>query len=146
MRLPMHITGILENSTILNKMDGMLFKTLGYEVARELNGRVESFIPPTYPLNYFRLVINLNNQPISILLHEYFPLIAFANYENMLHIHFLNNQDLFNKWKPYYTVLELEFLNQPFIQRDHDLSDIELQNANYWRPSTIGEVIFNCWD
>lgn len=146
MRLPMYITGIVENSIIINKMDGSLFKKLGYEIARQLQGRVTEFFPPTYPLNYFRLVISLNDQSISILLHEYFPFIAFANYEDMLKIHFLDNKDLLNKWSPYYTVLQLGFLNQLFIERDHDLSDIELKNANYWGPNTIGEVIFNCWD
>lgn len=111
MRLPMYITGIVENSTILNKMDWILFRKLGYEIARELNGSITAFFPPNYPLNYFRLVIRLNNQNISVLLHEYFPFVAFADYENMLKIHFLDNKDLLNKWKPYYTVLELGFLN-----------------------------------
>lgn len=51
MRLPMNITGIVENSITLNIMEGILFKTLGYKIARELNGKVVAFFPPTYPLN-----------------------------------------------------------------------------------------------
>ena len=28
----------------------------------------------------------------------------------------------------------------------HDLEEVELRQAAYWRPRSIGEVIFNCWD
>lgn len=146
MRLPMYITGIANRPINLKKMDGGLFKKLGYEIARKLNGEVISYIPPSYPLNYFRIEIKIGEKPKSILLHEYFPYVAIAIYENEIHMHFLDEEDIMNELKPYYTVLEATFLNDPFNANSHDLSEIELKNVKHWRPNTNGKVIFNCWD
>lgn len=146
MRLPMYITGIVSRPITLKKMDGTLFKKLGFEIARKLNGEVIGFIPPSYPLNYFRLEIKIDEKTKSILLHEYFPYVAIVIYENELQMHFLDEKDIMNELKPYYTVLETTFLNEPFNADSHDLSEIELKNVKHWRPNTNGEVIFNCWD
>ena len=146
MRLPMYITGIASRPSNLKKMDGALFKKLGYEIARKLNGEVIGYIYPSYPLNYFRLEIKIGKKTKSILLHEYFPYVAIAIYENELKIQFLDDEDIMNELRPYYTVLETAFLNEPFNKNDHDLSEVELKNEQHWRPNTNGEVIFNCWD
>lgn len=146
MQLPMYITGIASRPINLKKMDGDLFKKLGYEIARKFNGKVISYIPPSYPLNYFRLEIQLAEKPTTILLHEYFPYVAIVTYENELQMRFFDAEDIMNELKPYYTVLEATFLNAPFDANLHDLSEIELKNAKHWRPTINGEVIFNCWD
>lgn len=59
MRLPMYITGLAIRNIELKKMDGHLFKKLGYEIARKIHGEVLGYIPPRYPLNYFLLDIKL---------------------------------------------------------------------------------------
>ena len=146
MRLPMNITGLANSKMDLNKMDGNLFKKLGYEIARKLQGKVISYIPPSYPLNYFRLDIKIDENTISILLHEYFPYVAIALYRNELQMDFFDHEDLMTELRVYYTVLESTFLNEPFNPKSHDLTEVELESAKYWRPNTNGEVIFNCWD
>ena len=142
----MYITGIASRPSNLKKMDGALFKKVGYEIARKLNGEVIGCIHPSYPLNYFRLEIKIGEKTKAILLHEYFPYVAIAIYENELQMHFLDEEDIMNELKLYYTVLETTFLNEPFNKNGHDLSEIELKNEKHWRPNTNGEVIFNCWD
>ncbi|MDW0110939.1 hypothetical protein [Sporosarcina aquimarina] len=142
----MYITGLANHNIDLKKMDGTLFKKVGYEIARKLHGEVIEFIPPRYPLNYFRLDIKINENIMSILLHEYFPYVAIATYENELQIHYLDPEDLVNILRPYYTVLEKNFLNEPFDPNSHDLAEIELKNEKHWSPNTNGEVIFNYWD
>lgn len=146
MRLPMNITGLANSKMDLNKMDGNLFEKLGYEIARKLQGKVIGYIPPSYPLNYFRLDIKKDENTISILLHEHFPHVAIASYENELQMHFLDHEDLMTELRTYYTVLETTFLNEPFNPNSHDLAEIELKNAKHWGPNINGEVIFNCWD
>jgi len=146
MRLPMNITGISSSSANLKQMDGSLFKKLGYDIARKLHGKVINFIPPSYPLQYYRLELQIGEQKKSILLHEYFPFVAVAIYENELQMQFLDDKEIMNVLSPYYTVLETDFLNEPFDSTAHDLSEIELKNEKHWRPNTNGEVIFNCWD
>ena len=142
----MYITGIASCPINLKKMDGALFKKLGYEIARKLNGEVIGYNHPSYPLNYFRLEIKIGEKTKSILLHEYFPYVAIAIYENELTIQFLDDEDIMTELRPYYTVLETTFLNEPFNKNGHDLSEVELKNEKHWRPNTNGEVIFNCWD
>ncbi|PIC73120.1 hypothetical protein [Sporosarcina sp. P17b] len=146
MRLPMYITGIANHNIDLKKMDGCLFKKLGYEVARKFHGEVIGYILPKYPLNYFRLDIKIGENIMSILLHEYFPYVATASYENELQIHYFDSEYVIHELRPYYTVLEMAFLNEAFKPNFHDLSETELKNEKYWRPNTNGEVIFNCWD
>lgn len=141
----MNITG-LASRDVLNQMDGQLFKKLGYEIARRVNGKVLGWFSPNYPLNYFRIVLEIEEKVISILLHEYFPYVAIALYEDELRFKFLDNEDVELELKPYYTVLKSAFLNEPFNPNEHDLSEVELKNAKYWRPNSNGEVIFNCWD
>ncbi|MFJ7738826.1 hypothetical protein ACIQ2D_21195 [Lysinibacillus sp. NPDC097287] len=122
----MNITGLAHNKIALNRMDG--------------------YFPPSYPLNYFRLDIKIVENVMSLLLHEYFPYIACATYDNGLQIQFFDHEDVMTALKPYYTVLEAAFLDAPFHPNSHNLSEIELKNAKHWRPNTNGEVIFNCWD
>ncbi|WP_153732782.1 hypothetical protein [Sporosarcina obsidiansis] len=142
----MNITGLTTNNIELHQMDGYLLQQVGYEIARKINGTVIGYFPPSYPLNYFRLDIKIGENIMSILLHEYFPYIASASYEDELHIHFFDHEDVMTELKPYYTVLDAAFLNAPFTPNSHDLSESELKNEKHWRPNTNGEVIFNCWD
>ncbi|SFM47840.1 hypothetical protein SAMN05421832_1031, partial [Psychrobacillus psychrodurans] len=37
-------------------------------------------------------------------------------------------------------------LNLPFSKMEHNLEEVELRQAAYWQPRSIGEAIFNCWD
>lgn len=145
MRLPTNITGISYRE-IENRMDGILFQKLGYEIARKMKGKVIDYFPPSYPLNYFRIDIEIDKKIVSILLHEYFPYVAITSYKNELQIQFYDYEELMVELKPFYTVLEEVFLNEPFNPKAHDLSEIELKNVKYWRPKINGEVIFNCWD
>ncbi|MBB4825588.1 hypothetical protein HNO89_002824 [Sporosarcina luteola] len=145
MRLPMNITG-LSDEEIENRMDGTLFQKLGYEIARKMKGEVVGYIQPSYPLNFYRFDIKIDEKRVSILLHEYFPYVAITSYKNELQIHFYDYEEVMAELKPYYTVLKAAFLNEPFNPKDHDLSEIEFKNVNYWRPKINGEVIFNCWD
>lgn len=146
MRLPMYITGIANHTNDLKKMDGYLFKKIGYEIARKFHGEVIGYISPGYPLNYFRQDIKIGENIMSILLHEYFPYVAVASYENEFEIHYVDSEDVINELRPYYTVLDVAFLNEPFNPNSHDLTETELKNEKHWRPNTNGEVIFNCWD
>lgn len=146
MRLPMNITGLANSMIEMNEMDGNLFKKLGYEIARKINGKIIGFFSPSYPLNYFRMDIEVDKKVVSILLHQYFPYAAIVLYENELQLQFIEYDNLFTELSPYYTVLEAGFLNEQFNPNVHDLSEVELKNVKHWRPNTNGEVIFNCWD
>ena len=76
----MNITGLANSTIEMNEMDGDLFKKLGYEIARKINGKIIGFFSPSYPLNYFRMDIEVDKKVVSILLHQYFPYAAIVLY------------------------------------------------------------------
>lgn len=146
MRLPTHITGLIDHKSDVQKMDTQVFKKLGYEIARRFHGEVTGYVPPAYPLNYSRLHIKVDGNTLSVLLHEYFPYVAMAIYENEHQIQYVDSEELMDAWRPYYTVLETAFLHEPFTPDAHNLSESELENEKKWGPNTNGDVIFNSWD
>ena len=146
MRLPVNITGLSSSEPPLGPMDGQLFKKLGFEIARKVKGNVLQWIVPSYPLNYFRIVLEIEGKVVSILLHEYYPYVAIARYKDELQIEFFDYEEIESEIIPYFTVLKTDFLREPFNPNANDLAEIELKNVKHWRPRTNGEVIFNCWD
>ena len=127
-------------------MDGHLFQRVVYDFARKVNGKVNDWFPPSYPLNYFCIDIEIGDTVVSILLHEFFPYAAIASYINEFQIQFLDYKNLMLELNPYYTVLGAAFLNEHFNPNIHDLSDSELKIVRHWRPNTNGEIIFNFWN
>lgn len=142
--LPKGITGFIDNMEEM--IDGQQFKKICYEVLRDDKGEVLKFEVPLYPLNYFKVHIRLKGELFYILLNEYYPYIAFANKCEHIVIEFTNLPAFTKGFNEYYTVLTKKELNLPFFKKEHDLEEVELRQAAYWQPRSIGEVIFNCWD
>ena len=42
--------------------------------------------------------------------------------------------------------LSLSELNQNWNGLDQELSPEELEQIRYWKPQTVGEIIFHTWD
>lgn len=127
-------------------IDGQQFKKICYEVLRDDKGEVLKFEVPLYPLNYFKVHIRLKGELFYILLNEYYPYLAFANKCEHIVIEFTDLPAFTKGFNEYYTVLTKKELNLPFFKKKHDLEEVELRQATYWQPRSIGEVIFNCWD
>ena len=144
MILPKGITGFIDNMEEM--IDGQQFKKICYEVLRDDKGEVLKFEVPLYPLNYFKVHIRLKGELFYILLNEYYPYIAFANKCEHIDIEFTDLPAFTKGFNEYYTVLTKKELNLPFFKKEHDLEEVELRQAAYWQPRSIGEVIFNCWD
>ncbi|MER6473230.1 hypothetical protein [Streptomyces collinus] len=46
-----------------------------------------------------------------------------------------------------FRLLNVEELSTPLTAADtSELAEAELEQVRYWRPSTIGELMFNWWD
>lgn len=43
-------------------------------------------------------------------------------------------------------VLSLDELNQDWHSLCKELGQEELEQISFWRPQTVGEIIFNTWD
>jgi hypothetical protein len=46
-----------------------------------------------------------------------------------------------------FRLLDVEELSTPLATADtSELTEAELEQVRYWRPSTVGELMFNWWD
>jgi hypothetical protein len=46
-----------------------------------------------------------------------------------------------------FRLLDVEELSLPLASADtSELAEAELEQVRYWRPSTVGELMFNWWD
>ncbi|MCM3667250.1 hypothetical protein M3204_22900 [Mesobacillus subterraneus] len=148
-RLPNGITGF-HNSTnnLPPKVDGRQFKSVCAAIVNRSGGKLLKFREPLYPLNFYEAEVKVNDNEFYILLNEHYPYIAFASVVEFGKIDFINASELLTQFSPFYKVLSLKELNEPLnIKSDSiNLNSAELEQISYWKPKTIGEVIFNFWD
>ncbi|MBQ4870072.1 hypothetical protein IHQ11_26860 [Priestia megaterium] len=96
------------------------------------------------------------NREIYVLLNAYYPFLAFASTVEFQHINFINDPMLSKDFIPFYKVLSKEELHEPLdirnsrgkvsLENENDLNSSELEQIDYWKPNTVGEVMFNFWD
>lgn len=114
------------------------------------------FKEPKVATNFIDVEIKIFNKHLHILLNAHYPFMAFASDVEYGKITFINQPELCNLFSPYYQVLDTKELNAPALLRlgskkfivhnDNELNSDELEQIAYWKPETIGEIIFNYWD
>jgi hypothetical protein len=126
-------------------MDSFQFKQLSHTFVRELGGELVGFSEHSSNRNYYTVEYMLSGKSYSVLLNCHYPFLAFAL--TLGNITFLDIPVLSAKYQPYYTVFTKDYLDTP-ISSEHltALSKAELNQVSYWKPRTVGEVIFNHWD
>ncbi len=87
----------------------------------------------------------LHGESHFVLLNCHYPFLAFAS--TLGKISSFDMPVMSVKYKPYYTVLKKDYLDTA-LSSEHlfTLSRAELEQFSYWKPRTVGEVIFNNWD
>ena len=154
MNLPRGITGFRDiNDPPLPVTDYADFRGACYEAARTLAGRVRSTAPAydSSVANYARADVELPDAPISILLNAHFPVIAFArpHSQNGSPLTFVDFPELASLLRSSgaYEVWSAADLSSPVTPECcQRLATAELDQVKYWKPGTVGEVAFNCWD
>ncbi|MCM3588398.1 hypothetical protein M3182_22225 [Mesobacillus maritimus] len=104
---------------------------------------------PSYPANFYKARVKMLNDEFYILLNEYYPYLAFASVVEFGNIQFIDNPTLCASFSPYYQVLGTKELHAPFNQdlvNQSELNVAEKKQLQYWKPETIGQIIFNYWD
>ncbi|MEH7180105.1 hypothetical protein [Neobacillus vireti] len=92
-----------------------------------------------------------------ILLNAAYPFFAFASKVEYMTIEFMDHQELANEiiaLNKDYRVLTTSELHEPIqpdgrkylLRNENTLNKDEIQNILYWKPQTVGEVIYNYWD
>lgn len=146
LNLPLGITGYRSlKEEELPITDGTEFIQHCYAIIRQLGGKVKSTTEENFYRNFYTVKYDYHGEINFVLLNKHYPFLAFASSIDSLT--FLDFPDMAATFNVFYTVLSKEILNRA-LTADHlsTLSKAELEQITYWKPETIGEVIFNNWD
>ncbi|WP_026690270.1 hypothetical protein [Alteribacter aurantiacus] len=85
-----------------------------------------------------------------MLLNKYYPFVSFASHLSFSKIEFMEwyEQHDFGG----YRYLKVEQLNEQIqwqgeqLLNSNELKKTELQEIRYWKPKTVGEIIYHYWD
>lgn len=150
MILPNGISGFYDaESNKPPSVNGDQFKHLCVEFASFNGGKLIEFSQPHYPRNFYFSKFNISGKQLYVLLNEHYPFVAFASFVDIENIMFIDRPQLDEHFSDYYTVLGKKELNAPFNHRvieKSELNGAELKQFAYWKPKTVGEIIFNYWD
>ncbi|MFD9627408.1 hypothetical protein [Peribacillus muralis] len=157
MKLPNGVTGFYNAKH--NKQpikDGKQFKQHCFSIIRRNNGKVLEFLEPQNATNFFKVEVIVFNKHMHILLNEHYPFLALASFVDFENIIFIHEPELFKQFSPFYKILDMEELNEPLymkegtgkiiLESDNELNSAELEQIAYWKPKSVGEVIYNFWD
>ncbi|WP_230200279.1 hypothetical protein [Bacillus niameyensis] len=150
-KLPNGITGFYNSkvNTPPPQVDWRQFKQLCFDVAIRSGGKVIDFKSPRYTENFYYAQVKILDNQFYILLNEHFPYLAFASVVEFGNIKFIDEPFIYEQFSPFYQVLKSVELNAPFNQnlvKPTELNNAELEQISYWKPETIGQLIFNYWD
>ncbi|WP_043932273.1 hypothetical protein [Bacillus sp. EB01] len=115
--------------------------------------RVVDFSPSTPGRNYHMCTVITEEDKIRILLNAHYPFLAFSKIDSL---EFIEGLDLAGMLGEHYHILGPEKLYVPLrftnigkkfvIANENTLHQNDQQQIAYWKPSTVGEVVFNNWD
>lgn len=157
MNLPNGVTGFY--SSIDNKpndIDENHFKNICFNLVRKNHGKILKTDEANLATNFLKLKVDIFNREIYVLLNAHYPFLAFASTFEFQHINFIDDLVLSKDFMPFYKVLSKEELNEPLdirkskgevsLENKNKLNSSELEQIFYWKPKTVGEVMFNFWD
>ena len=150
MNLPNGVTGFyrVEDSEP-RSLNGKQFKQLCFDFVSRIRGRVISISPPQYPANFYCAQVEISKELIYILLNEHYPYLTFASSVELGDIKFIDVPALHALFDSFYQVTGTAVLNTSVDQSSLlklELNSAELEQIAYWKPETIGQIIFNHWD
>lgn len=109
--------------------------------------------------NYYYVTMSIYNEhgqlnKFNLLCNAHQPLLAisepFSEYTFGLPPTFINNEKIewfVNEFISDFILLTPDFLTQPLNDvHTRYLSTLEMKQIKYWKPETVGEVIFNFYD
>lgn len=151
------VTGLTDGSDgNYQQQDVKQFKNLCFSLVIPNDGKILNFTEPQIDTNFFKVEVEIFGRQRYILLNESYPFLAFASNVGYFNIDFVYESRLAELFRPFYCVVEAIELNEPLkikfgpknkiLENDNELSRLELEQIAYWKPTKIGEVIFNHWD
>ena len=151
MIFPKGTTGFFSVGDTIPVVDPKEFSKACYHLATGLKAKVISITTQLQTArNYYQADMEIRDQTILILCNTTHPFIAFANPSDAFVCgDFFDDAELASLIEVIepFIVLPADVLNsEPETEQLSELSDTEISQIEYWRPSRLGDVVFNHWD
>ena len=152
MKLPPGATGFGPSGAQASLDDVHAFLTACHDAARRTCGTLIATRQPGVTPSFHTVVIRYEDQDVAVLRHARLDLIALAHDPgsgSMLTGPFIDHFPLTETLSQTATcqILSAADLNSPLSDADpSELSAAERKQIRYWKPATLGELLFNYWD
>lgn len=150
MRPPRGATGFRDHGTEpLPLTDARVFASVCYEAARLVRGRVLEITSPGVTPSFHTAVMRCGELSVAVLGHMHLPFIATAQVPTGRVAFTDNCDDLEEVLRPSdaFRLLTGSELETPIGLIDtSDLDRAERSEIAFWKPETLGELLFNYWD
>jgi len=149
MKLPPGATGF--NPPPGDHADPRAFTAICHHAAHAIDATVTGVTPAGVTPNFHTVVIADNQHHIAVLRHTTLPFIAFArpHVKGDVTITYVDHPGLANAITNLTDaqILTADQLQTPLTQVDLSALDPhEHDQIGYWKPTTLGELLFNFWD
>ncbi|MCP9986382.1 hypothetical protein LUX01_06410 [Streptomyces sudanensis] len=133
-----------------NETDLTLFRSACWEAARRIGGRVGE-LPPAGASSFHSAAITSRAEGLVVLCHAHLPVVAFTELRPVPGqplTRFVNPPPWADAFTAFgFRCLQVEDLSLPMSTVDvAELAEAELTQIRYWRPQSLGDLVFNWWD
>lgn len=122
------------------------FRQMCHTLARKNSGTVTEVDTDTTARNFYSVKLSRYNQSVFILQNIHYPFAAFARQDDSGGFIWISQPEWVQLPEGSVRFLNAGELNQDWHGLCGELSPEELDQIHYWKPQTVGEIIFNTWD
>lgn len=127
-------------------LDDKAFRQMCHMLARENGGAVAEVDTDTTARNFYFAKICRYGDSIFILQNIHYPYAAFAQRDASGRFVLTSQPEWLRLPEGSEDFLSPTELEQDWHDLCRELGPEELEQIRYWRPRTVGEIIFNEWD
>ncbi|TAA69739.1 hypothetical protein [Planococcus salinarum] len=133
------------------EVDVRKYEEMCYELAEKLGGEVLEFTDSLYPANFNKAYFRFPGKNVCLVMNKHYPVLAFAKTVEAMKIEFIDFPEGSAEIPGEYTVLTRDVLEADVPDNltellGHGLNKGEMEQIRYWKPETVGQVIFNFWN
>ena len=126
--------------------DEKTFRQMCHLLARNNGGTVAEVDTDTTARSFYFAQICKYESSIFVLQNAHYPYAAFAQRDPFGGFTLTQQPKWLQLPESPVHVLSLDELNQDWHSLCKELGQEELEQISFWRPQTVGEIIFNTWD
>jgi len=141
------ITGFCSEDALhtVEELDAKAFRAICYDAALHPDVTIVNFTDCDYPFTYHKAIFRVNDERIVALLNNFYPIVGFAKNDDP--IEYCDIPPQLSTLSQHYTLLDEDtLLSYPSKEELAKLDECERESIRFWKPTSLGDIIFNTWD